>query len=263
MTTNAQENTTPAIPNTGFTRESLDKQMEKFGLDIGRGLNARPAMFMACAEAATKINVGPDDASDLYTKAQKKIAASKGIEYVAEGSQKQQVSKLRVALKLGNLPKIDPMQVLYDTTDVIATCEALGSENPLKQSAYDTLVSVGRKQLEQPEVQLTKEQINSFITDPGAETTMLDRVTQQYKALGNLSKKLAESGIDTTHIDAAREDVASQILSMDGELPPMTKEEAREREARKLLQAQGYELIKKAPDANVIPLAALQTEAAE
>lgn len=51
----------PVIPNVpvGFTREALERQMEKFGTDIGRGLNARPAMFLACAEAATKINVGP------------------------------------------------------------------------------------------------------------------------------------------------------------------------------------------------------------
>lgn len=148
---------------------------------------------------------------------------------------------------MGNLPKIDAMQVLYDTTDVIAQCEALGAENPLKQSAYDTLVSVGRRQLEQPEVQLNKKDIESFITDPGAETTLLDRVTQQYKALGSLSKKLAEGGVDVTHIEAAREDVASQILAMDGELPPMTKEEAKEREALKLMQAKGYTLIKADP----------------
>jgi len=239
--------------NTGkFSRKVLEGELGTYGKAYGQGQNSRPAAALRCLEAAFKLpDVGPDDAKDLYTKFSQAAARARGVEYAAESSFTVQVSKLKRFLMLGVLPKIDGVAVMNSAMEVISECSKM-AENPMKGSAYDNMVLVARKQIENPQVEMTKDQIREIVTATSPEKSDLDRVVDQYKSLRKLADRLQKAGVDPINIDTAAEAVADQIKLMDGEIPASTKEEIARQKALETLKSQGFDVsIEKKDDAEM------------
>lgn len=232
-----------AVTNQAFSRAELEKEIKDFGKAYGQGQNSRPSMALRCVEAAHKLSdVGPDDAEDLYTRFQQAAAKARGIEYSAESSFKVQVSKVKRFLMLGALPQVDGVDIMNRVTDIIEKLSRM-AESPLKGSAYDNMVGCARLQLESPTVPLTDDQITEHLSAQTEEKTALDKVIDLYKKSYRLGDTLREEGIDPQYIDDATENLATQIKHMDGELPPMTKEDKAKAAAFKVLKDQGIKLV--------------------
>ena len=226
-------------PNAGVTREDLERDLTKFGRAFGQGQNSRPAAGLRCVEVASKINIGPDDAKDLYMKFQQAAAAARGMEYQAEASFKVQVSKLKQFLTLGAMPQIDGVDVMNRACDIIKELSAM-EDSPLKGSAYDNMVNIARQQIKSEKVALTDDQMRDILSAQPDEKTELDKVVDIYKRLYKLNDELVKNGTDAANLGIALEAVKDQILCMDGELPAMTKDEKAKHAALKVLKAQGY-----------------------
>lgn len=230
--------------NSGpLTRDKLVKELGKFGTAFGKGQNSRPAAAIMCVDAASRNkDVGPDDAETLYTEFSKAAAKAAGIEYAASASQKVQVSKLKRFLMLGSLPAIDGVDVINRATDKIVELSRR-AESPLKGSAYDNMVTVARRQIEQPTVALSDDEIEEILSETPDEKTELDMVIDAYKKTYRLSEKLAEAGMDHQHVDDATELFAAQIKEMGGDLPPMTKEEKQIAKAQSVMAKHGMAAV--------------------
>jgi hypothetical protein len=240
---------TSNIPNvTAVTREDLERDMEKFGAAYGKGQNSRPSALMRCVEVASKINIGPDDAKDIYLKFQQAAAKSRGVEYSVESSFKVQVSKLRQGLTMGSMPAIDAVQVMHDALDVIQELSGL-EESPMRGSAYDNLVNVCRAQIKAGTLQLTKDDIKGLLSQTPEEKTLLDKVMDQYKRTYRLNDELVAAGEDNINVSISLEALKDQIKCMDGEVPAMTKADKAKAAAFKVLKSQGIVLT---PAGNVL-----------
>jgi hypothetical protein len=103
-------------------------------------------------------------------------------------------------------------------------------------SAYDGMLIVARKQLEDPNNALTEEQIAALVTkgDP-AEKDTLEKLCTAYKSLLKLDKDLSLPGTA-----AAVQDIADQIQDLGGELPPVTKKEKEEAAFMEKAKARGF-----------------------
>jgi hypothetical protein len=219
-----------ADDNAGpLDRAKLEKELGKFGGAFGKGQNSRPSAALICVDAASRCSdVGPDDAADLYGKFAQAAAKSQGLEYAVSASAKVQVSKLKRFLMLGALPAIDGVDVMNRATDVI-TSLSRRAENPMKGSAYDNMVLVARRQIEQPTVELTDEDIEGILTETPDEKSALDLVIDLYKKSYRLAEKLVEDhGVEPKMTEAtnrATAELAQQISDLGGDLPAMTKDE--------------------------------------
>jgi hypothetical protein len=226
-----------------FDRAKLERELAKYGKAFGQGQNSRPAAAQMCVDAASRLkDVGPNDADKLYSKFAAAAAASQGIEYSASASHKVQVSKLKRFLMLGSLPAIDGVDVFNKAYDSIAELSRR-AESPLRGSAYDNLVKVARRQIEQPTVELTKDQIMEILSEQPEDKDDLDRVVDAYKRIYTLNEKLGENGVDHGPVSDALEDLAQQIADMGGELPAMTKEERKVAKAAETLARHGLKPV--------------------
>lgn len=226
--------------NTGpLTREKLERELVKFGKAFGQGQNSRPSAALMCVDAAHRCrDVGADDADKLYTMFAKGVAQMQGIEYAASASHKVQVSKMKRFLMLGQLPAIDGVHVMNETCDAIVDLSRR-AESPLRGSAYDNMVKVARRQIEQPTVELGRDQIVEILSEAPDEKTELDKVVDAYKKVYGVNEKLIEAGLDHQGMDDALEDIAQQIADMGGEIPAMTKEERAVAKAQATLAKHG------------------------
>lgn len=248
------------IPNVTVTREDLEKDLSKFGAAFGKGQNSRPAAGLRCVEVASKINIGPDDAKDLYTKFQTAAAAARGLEYQAEASFKVQVSKLRQFLTLGAMPQIDGVDVMNRTVDIISEMAAMGSDSPLKGSAYDNMVNIARQQIKSEKVELTDDEIRGLLSAEPEEKTLLDKVLDIYKRTYKLHDELVKENTDASNVAIALEALKDQILSMDGELPAMTAAEKAKVKAFNVLKAQGFTITEAG---NTVPVETISVDLSE
>lgn len=240
ITTNLEHDTDNAGP---LTREKLERELLKFGKAEGQGANSRPSAALMCVDAAHRLqNVGADDAEKLYTIYAKGVAATQGIEYKASASQKVQVSKLRRFLMLGQLPAIDGVDVMNKACDKIVELSRR-AESPLRGSAYDNMVKVARRQIEQPTVELTSDQIEEILSEGPEDKTELDKVVDAYRKVYKVDEALQEAGMDNYGTNNALEDLAHQISMMGGELPPMTKEERDTAKAKGILAKRGLTVV--------------------
>lgn len=244
---------TDTTTNTGLTRANILTEMGAFGRAFGKGQNSRPSAALRFLEAATKLpDVGPDDASEFYDAFQKAAFQSRGIAYAPENSYKVQISKFKRFGELAMLPGIDGIDLMNRTCDIIKDLAAM-AESPLKGSAYDNMVDIARRQIKDATAEMTDDQIRAILSEVPDEKTDLDMVMDAYKKSYRLSEKLADHGVDVTYVDQATDAFAAQIKSMDGDLPPMTKEEQAKAKAFKVLKSQGFTIVKSEPVEEVTP----------
>jgi hypothetical protein len=248
MAMNTMNTTNPTNPaavagsNSADRLKDLKADLRALGTQSAKGESSRPMAAMMICQGAYGGTVHEDDAKDLYgayVTAAAKVASSNPFVTSAgkdseHKSATQQVSKLKVFIRLGMLPSIEGPDLMDRTAKMIKNISA--DPDARTYSAYDGMLIVARKQLEDPNNALTEEQIAALVTkgDP-AEKDTLEKLCTAYKSLLKLDKDLSLPGTA-----AAVQDIADQIQDLGGELPPVTKKEKEEAAFMEKAKARGF-----------------------
>jgi DNA-binding Lrp family transcriptional regulator len=248
MTMNTTNPTTVAGSNSADRLKSLKDDLRALGAQSAKGEGSRPMVALIVCQGAYEGTVrnDDDDIKELYgayVSAAAKVAAAnpfvtsagKNIEHK---SATQQVSKLKVFIRLGLLPGVEGPDLMKQTAKMIKNISA--DPDARTYSAYDGMLIVARKQLEDPNNALTEEQIAALVTkDDPAEKDTLEKLCTAYKSLLKLDKDLSLPGTA-----AAVQDIADQIKDLGGELPPVTKKEKEEAAFMEKAKARGFVSMK-------------------
>lgn len=174
-TSNLNENIEMGAPS----KAAFSRFVTTLGEREGMGSNSRPGLFVHFVDGARNGLLDVDDVADYYSKYARAVAAKQNIGYVPQSSEKQQVSKFAVAVKLGQLPQVNGVEVINTAIEVQKEQRA-ANEGKLPMSPLDGLVAVGRAQLAFPDVMLTRDQINAVMTpaakDDPLEADRLDKI---------------------------------------------------------------------------------------
>lgn len=199
-----------------LTKRSFLARAETLGSAEGRGDNSRPGLFVLACEAARHRVITEDDCEEVFDRYSKKVAAAQGIGWKPQASQKQQVSKLRTAIKLGLLPQVNGLEVC---NEVIAAQkeQRIANEGKNDYPPFDGLVKVARFQLRDPDKQLPREVIDGLLIKPAGDTPEeADRLEKVMKQLTGLADK-KEEPVSPESVDALQE-AASVIMTRIREL---------------------------------------------
>jgi hypothetical protein len=112
---NTQQDTN--IETAALDKKQVLKRAGILGKAEGQGSNSRPGLFIATVEAAKARVVTKDDVAPIWTAFMHGLREKQGVGYVPLPSEKQQVSKLAVAVRVGELPQIDPMELMNRVVD--------------------------------------------------------------------------------------------------------------------------------------------------
>lgn len=173
-----------------LTTRSFNARVGKLASAEGQGNNARPSLFVLTCEARRNnvINDDPDVAETLFTRYSQAVANARGIGWTPQESAKQQISKLRVAIKLGALIHVNGLSVCND----IAKAQRMqreAQEGKNDYSPFDGLVKVARFQIANPDKPLAFEVIQGLLIKPvKAELAEADKLEKQMKALDKLTE---------------------------------------------------------------------------
>lgn len=205
------------IEGAKMSKRQFDALITKLGEAEGRGDNARPALFVTAVEATKAGILKEDDAEAVFTKYSQKVADAQSIGWKPQASAKQQISKLRVAIKLGLLPpSVDGLELC---NRVIAAQKAQRAANDgvLDFSPFDGLVKVGRFQLRDPDNRLPDDVIDGLLVKPAGNTPEeADRLEKIMKACVTL-RDSKEDPVSPESKEVL-EDVASSIMTRIKEL---------------------------------------------
>jgi hypothetical protein len=179
---NTQQDTN--IETAALDKKQVLKRAGILGKAEGQGSNSRPGLFIATVEAAKARVVTKDDVAPIWTAFMHGLREKQGVGYVPLPSEKQQVSKLAVAVRVGELPQIDPMELMNRVVDAQRKLREAHKDGKLDMSPFDGLVAVSRAQVSMPDTLLTKDQVEALLMKPVADLPIeADRLERILKAI--------------------------------------------------------------------------------
>lgn len=201
------------IEEAGLTKRKVMGTVQTLGAAEGKGENARPFLFVTVVEAARHRVVGldkdangRDDASIIFERYSKAMAESLAIGWVPMPSAKQQESKLRTAVKLGQLTHVNGVEICNRTVDAQKRQRQI-NEGKNDFSPFDGLVKVARAQISSPDTPLTDEQIDVLLTkqagDTPEEADRIEKVMKQVTALSDAKENPVSPESKEALIEAA------------------------------------------------------------
>jgi len=235
------QNTTPdAGDNIKTLIAELKTKMRSLGAVDAKGSSSRPEAALRLVDAAFEGLVDESDAADMFGEYATGVAKAAAMNPLVtsqgngdQNSSKQQVSKFRQFIKVGMLPQIDARDTMARAVKI---CKDLDATEARTYSRFDALLNVAREQVKTSDTSLTDEQIIGVVTKAeSADKTTLDRIIAAYKAAYKLATDLP-----TARTEAARDAYRDEIIAMDGDVPPMTKEEKAEHAFMSQAAARGY-----------------------
>lgn len=186
MTDTSQGNPGDNIDEGALTKRAFMARVTALGKAEGLGDNSRPGLFLATVEAAAKRVIGADDVEDVFDKYSKQVAMTQGVGWKPQASAKQQVSKLRVGVRLGELTHVNGLEVCNKVV-AYQREQRLKNDGKLDYSPFDGLVKVAREQVKLPDAMLPDEVIGALLMKPGADIPAeADRVEAIVKAIEKL-----------------------------------------------------------------------------
>lgn len=212
---NAQENaqTSTNVDENKMTMKQVLARTRTLASMEGKADNSRPVLFMLACEAARKrvINSDPKEghAAMLFHEYSLAAAASRGVGWKRQDSEKQQVSKLNAAIRLGELPHVDGSAVLNKVA-AFQKEEREANEGSMDYSPFDGMVKVARHQVnESPSAMLPDEVIKELLRKPQKDDpTEADILERHVKAMQNTyDAKKASSAVS----DESRASLADSI----------------------------------------------------
>lgn len=255
MVDTSQGNTSQGdnIEDGALSKRSFQARVAQLGKAEGLGDNSRPGLFLITCEASCggnasavhrkRIVESPDEAEDIFERYSKQVAMAQGVGWKPQASAKQQVSKLRTAIKLGLLTHVDGMLLC---NKVIAAQKAQKlAKDALDYSSFDGLVKVARFQLQTPDQILDDDVIGGLLVKPAGdvpeEADRLEKIVKQMEKLIDakddpVSEESAEA------LTEAAGGLMTRIRELGGSTA-MRKAAAKSQEAAAKAQAEAAELI--------------------
>lgn len=126
-----------------LTAKQVIGRAKTYGNMEGKGDNGRPGLFVLCVEAAYKRAIGKDDVGMIFHEYSVAAALARGIGWKKQDSEKQQVSKLAVAVRLGELPHIDGPTIMNKVV-AFQKEEREAKDGKMDFSPFDGMVRVAR-----------------------------------------------------------------------------------------------------------------------
>lgn len=240
--------TTQTQNNREAIMKAIDAKIAKLARDEVDGAAARPKFARMLCEAAAVGDLDEDDAAHCYqtylTAQAQRARGNLNVREPNKDSLKAQASKFRTFIKLGKLEGIIDVvgpAGLYPRAERIA--DELARTGVKVQSPFAAMLTVATRQLENPEVALTDEEIAGYVTkDEPAEKSLLDKLVREHKTISKLVDEAAAGGAALPGLDAALQGIADAIVELGGEVPLTKEQEANAKkmaEAMAFLQAQG------------------------
>jgi len=200
------------------TVKQIVARARELGKREGLGDNSRPGMFLLCVDAAKRRSIGKQDVPTIFEEYSKSSAAARGVGWKKQDSEKQQVSKLTVAVRLGELPHVDGM-ALMEKVIACQKAQRLANEGKMDFSPFDGMVRVARHQVKAPSVMLDDDVVQGLLLKPAKELAdeadRLAKVTQAIDSLLN-AKEEPVSEESVASLADARKIVAARIEELGG-----------------------------------------------
>lgn len=162
----------------------LMKQATKFGEEASLGRDSLPKLAHAVVKAAadgvidteTKNAKGEDAAAQIYAK-YTAAESKKAIHEHSAGGKKANISKLRQLIAMGELTKIDAVEVMQEA---FQAREGMSREEGVKvKAAYPYYVDVARAQLGRPDKALTRQELEDIVQKDGPQPKELEKELQR------------------------------------------------------------------------------------
>ena len=205
-------------------RNALMKAVGKIGEEYGAGKTSMISLAERVTEAAMSGSIGPKDAETIYDKFKEKSDAKATLDdagvvsddavstqSTAKDSKKQQVSKVRTFIRLGNEFEDDAATIVRTARNVhLKMVETQDRKTIKKGSIYSILVAVASEQLtkERKGAPMTESEIEEYLTVTVPETPPATGVKKIEDAL--LSARAAQRGSK----DGARAPVTNDNLNL-------------------------------------------------
>lgn len=210
------------------------------GRNAGDGSAARVRAGRLIVQAAQDGLIGTDDAKKISQTYGEAAAGKNNIEYANKNSADANASKFRTLIKLGSLnPRaVDGVEVFDRSVESVKSLTQAG--NKLGSSAFEKIVGVARKQLEQPETPLDDTEIEKIIlpeaTDAPTEESTLKELSNKMKRIHDGKKDTGEGAFPSTQLAAAMATIGDRIKEL-----AYAREEAEEAEALAALMTRKQE----------------------
>jgi hypothetical protein len=195
------------IEEGGLTKRKLMGTVQTLGKAEGMGENARPYLFTQLVEASHGPGrvIGLEDIPHVFDVYSKAVAASMGIGFKPQSSAKQQESKLRVAVKLGELIHVNGPEIMNRTIELQKKQRKDFGKNDF--SPFDGLVRVARAQLKSDASPLTDEQLEALLTkdvkDAPEEADRLEKIVKAITSLIDAKENPVSEGSREALTEAA------------------------------------------------------------
>ena len=227
-----------------MTLKQVVARAKELGKREGLGDNSRPGMFLLVCDAAKRRAMGKNDVPAIFEDYSKASAAARGVGWKKQDSEKQQVSKLTVAVRLGELPHVDGMTLLEKVV-ALQKAQRIANEGKMDYSPFDGMVRVSREQIKSPSVMLNDDVIQGLLLKPAKELAdeadRLAKVTQTIDSLLN-AKEEPVSDESVASLANARKIVRARIDELGGTTA--------ERKRKSKDEAQLVELVERGAAAN-------------
>lgn len=193
-----------------LTSKQVYARIRELGKKEGLGENSRPGLFMVVCEGAKAraIKSGTDAGDDvpaLFEEYSRHRAAARGVGWAKQDSVVQQVSKLNVAARLGELPHVDGV-VLLNKVAKFQIEQREANEGVLHFSPFDGMVRVSRYQINKSPATILGDNVirGLLLKDDKELLEEADILERHVKAM--------QSTIDATKVEKAVSEESREIL---------------------------------------------------
>lgn len=205
----------------------------------GKGDNSRPGLFMLCVDAAFKRAINKDHVATIFHEYSVAAAAARGVGWKKQDSEKQQVAKLGVAVRLGELPHVDG-RVLMNKVAGFQREEREANDGKMDYSPFDGMVRVARYQVNNsPGALLTDDVIKGLLIKPAKDLPEeADILERHVKAMTTtIDAKKETSAVSEESREALREAIGvlqKRITELGGSTADRKRQAKLEAEASEL-----------------------------
>jgi hypothetical protein len=237
----------PNIEPGALTKAKILARVRDLGSKEGLGENSRPGLFLVMCEGARHGLFTKDDVAPAFQSYALSRANARGIGYKPQDSEKQQVAKLGVAVRLGELKFVNGLDVIERVKEAQAE-QLQAKDGKLDYSPFDGLVHVARFQLKSPDTLLSMDVIRGLLLKPAKdEPEEADRLERILKAIRSLqdAKEAPVSEESLNALQEAAEPLETRIKELGGS-SAQRKAAEKAREVAEKAQSQVAELIARA-----------------
>jgi hypothetical protein len=233
----------PNIPDGKLTDKQVLARARELGKMEGKGDNSRPGIFLITVEGAEKRAITKDHVATIFDEYSRASAAARGVGWKRQDSEKQQLAKLGVAVRLGELPHVSGMK-LMETVVAMQKEQRAAQDGKMDYSPFDGMVLVGRYQItKSPGAILSDDVVRGLLIKPAKDLPEeADILERHMKALnGAADAKKEGSAVSDPSRDVLRQ-AASLLAQRIAELGGSTAD----RKARAKAETEVVELVARA-----------------